>query len=293
VYPDQKPMGFHAELFEAPSDRLITPEVGSWAEDKYRLLRTYASLFATSMKAKWDVRVYIDLFAGPGKVRIEGTTRVVNSSPLIVLEIPDPFDRYIFCEENNRLLVALEDRVKALHPSKDVHFLQGDANQLTGRILGAMPPYGPRKRVLAFCFADPFKLRNLQFPAIRALAKRYMDFLILLPTGMDANRNWKRYVTPAETTVDLFLGTPEWRDEWKRAATKGTGVDVFLMDFYWQQMKKLGYRYGGVEDSVLVRSTEKHLPLYHLGFFSRHSLGQKFWNETRKYSQDQRPLFDR
>jgi hypothetical protein len=57
-------------------------------------------------------------------------------------------------------------------------------------------------------------------------------------------------------------------------------------------MKKLGYHYGGVESSVLVRSTEKKLPLYRLGFFSRHRLGDKFWKEARKYSQDQRPLFE-
>ncbi len=239
----------HTELSEATGDSLNTPEVGSWAEDKYRLLRNYATLFATSMKARWDMRIYIDLFAGPGKVRIQGTARVVKASPLIALEIPDPFDRYIFCEENSPCLAALKTRVATLHPSRDVHFLLGDTNRLAEKILEAMPPYGPRKRVLAFCFADPFKLQNLQFSTIRALAKRYMDFLVLLPTGMDANRNWQRYMNPSSTTVDLFVGTSEWRE-----------------------------------------ATEKNLPLYRLGFFSRHPLGQKFWDETRKYSQDQRDL---
>jgi three-Cys-motif partner protein len=244
------------------------------------------------MKARWDVRVYIDLFAGPGKVRIEGTTKVVDSSPLIVLKISDPFDRYIFCEKDPDLLAALETRVKTLHPSRDVHFLQGDANEFAGRILETMPPYGSRKKVLAFCFADPFKLRNLQFSTIHTLANRFVDFLILLPTGMDANRNWNRYMNPTNDTVDLFVGTSQWRDAWQQAIAKGSRVDVFLMDFYRQQMKKLGYHYGGVESSVLVRSTEKKLPLYRLGFFSRHRLGDKFWKEARKYSQDQRPLFE-
>jgi three-Cys-motif partner protein len=210
------------------------------------------------MKARWDVRVYIDLFAGPGKVRIEGTTKVVDSSPLIVLKISDPFDRYIFCEKDPDLLAALETRVKTLHPSRDVHFLQGDANEFAGRILETMPPYGSRKKVLAFCFADPFKLRNLQFSTIHTLANRFVDFLILLPTGMDANRNWNRYMNPTNDTVDLFVGTSQWRDAWQQAIAKGSRVDVFLMDFYRQQMKKLGYHYGGVESSVLVRSTEKN-----------------------------------
>jgi hypothetical protein len=37
-----------------PDDGLPTLEVGSWAEEKYNLLRHYASLFATSMKARWE-----------------------------------------------------------------------------------------------------------------------------------------------------------------------------------------------------------------------------------------------
>ncbi|MCI0417245.1 hypothetical protein L0222_31130, partial [bacterium] len=58
-----------------------------------------------------------------------------------------------------------------------------------------------------------------------------------------------------------------------------------------RQMRKLGYKYGGTQESVLIRSTEKKLRLYRLSFFSRHQRGEEFWNEARKYSEDQRNLF--
>jgi hypothetical protein len=46
-------------------DGLETPEVGSWGEDKYRLVRNYAQLFAQSMRGKWECLVYVDLRAFP------------------------------------------------------------------------------------------------------------------------------------------------------------------------------------------------------------------------------------
>jgi hypothetical protein len=49
-----------ANLPELKDDSLITPEVGAWAEDKYRLVGNYAAMFATSMKKKWECRIYID-----------------------------------------------------------------------------------------------------------------------------------------------------------------------------------------------------------------------------------------
>ena len=45
-------------------DGLPSPDVGGWAETKYRLLDLYDTLFSTGMKKKWDQRVYIDLLPG-------------------------------------------------------------------------------------------------------------------------------------------------------------------------------------------------------------------------------------
>lgn len=52
-------------------DGLKCPDVGSWAETKYRLLALYDELFSTGMKYKWDQRVYIDLYASAGYSRIK------------------------------------------------------------------------------------------------------------------------------------------------------------------------------------------------------------------------------
>jgi three-Cys-motif partner protein len=93
-------MGMASYALHAEDDGLTCPEVGAWAETKHRLLALYDELFSTGMKNKWDQRVYIDLYAGAGYSRIRGTKTILQGSPIIALTVPDPFDKYILCEES-------------------------------------------------------------------------------------------------------------------------------------------------------------------------------------------------
>ena len=68
-------------------DGLFVDRIGTWAERKHALIRQYAEMFASSMKTKWDCRVYIDLFCSSGLARIKGTNKVVKTSPLLALDI--------------------------------------------------------------------------------------------------------------------------------------------------------------------------------------------------------------
>lgn len=63
----------------APSsdDNLVCPEVGSWTEDKHRVVSLYTTMFSKGMKAKWDKRAYVELYAGAGYSRIRGTQKII------------------------------------------------------------------------------------------------------------------------------------------------------------------------------------------------------------------------
>jgi len=65
----------------AENDDLPCPDVGSWAETKYRLLALYDELFSTDMKYKWDQRVYIDLYAWAGYGCAKGTKKCLRVRP--------------------------------------------------------------------------------------------------------------------------------------------------------------------------------------------------------------------
>ena len=131
------------------------------------------------MKSKWQCRVYIDLFSGAGRAKLRESGKIVDGSPLVALGIDDPFDRYIFCEENATNMDALSKRVTAHYPGMDTHFVHGDANYSVDKILSLIPQHSANFKVLAFCFVDPFKIDNLKFETLRRLSAKYMDFLVL------------------------------------------------------------------------------------------------------------------
>ena len=77
------------------------------------------------MKDKWDQRVYLDLYAGAGYSRVQGTRNFMKASPIIALTVRHPFDKYIFCEGQEDLLDALKTRVKRIAPQANVAYVLG------------------------------------------------------------------------------------------------------------------------------------------------------------------------
>ena len=273
-------------------DGLVTPVVGDWAEEKYRLVACYAEIFATSMKQIWEERVYIDLFAGAGRARIRGTRRIIAAVPLRVLGLRWPFTRYIFSELDAAKITALKARLGHNTPSSAINFLPGDSNSNASRIASLVPTPTKARRVLSLCFADPYRLADLSFDTIRLIARnRLVDFLVLVPSGMDATRNRKLYLATNSHILDRFLGRPDWRDEWPSAEKAGQRFADFVVDQFGHSMRQIGYRYEGLQNAHLVTSTARRLPIYHLLMLSKHPLGGDFWEKCRKATQPQRKLF--
>jgi three-Cys-motif partner protein len=272
-------------------DGLITVEIGNWGEDKYRLLHLYAQIFSVSMTGKWDCRVYIDLFAGSGRSRIKGTNRIVAGSPLVALSVDPSFDRYVFCEKDPDMLSALEKRVARDYPAAKAQFLLGDANEVVMDILNKIPQHKKDFRVLSFCFVDPFNLKDLAFDTIDRLSTKFVDFMVLIATDMDAARNVATYLLPQNEVVERFLGVADWRSEWLAARSDGQSFSSYLMNRFSRQMEARRYIRVRVDETKLVRSTEKNLPLYRLALFARHPVAKRLWEQALKYSDPQRDLF--
>jgi len=272
-------------------DGLLTAPIGVWSKEKYNLVSYYASLFATSMMGKWDCRVYIDLFSGSGRGRIKHTSEIVLTSPLRAIEIPDQFDKYLFCDKDSECIKILKNRIDRDFPNVNAYYICGDSNNRVTEIFNLIPKPSHSFTVLTFCFVDPFALSNLKFKTIKALSRLYIDFLILIPSYMDAHRNLSRYLNPSSTNVENFIGLPGWRTLW-HSVRPGTKFGGFIADQFGNQMKSLGYTYSGLQDTVLVRDPRKNIPLYRLAFFCRNPLGVKFWNQSRKNTQAQISMFE-
>ncbi len=273
-------------------DGLITPEVGAWSKNKYKLLSLYSNLFATGMKHKREQRVFVDLYAGAGIARIKDSSELVMGSPLIGLTVEDPFDHYIFCDEDPYKIEALKTRARRFAPTLKAAYVVGDANETTERIGALIPSHSTGNRVLSLCIVDPYDI-SIRFSTIRKLAeKRLMDFLVLLAVYMDANRNYGNYVKPASTKVESFLGLPDWRNIWRKQEQASVLFPDFLATQFSTQMAGLGYLDQPLHKMKKVRSDEKNLPLYRLALFSRSERAYDFWDKVLKYSTSQRQLFE-
>jgi hypothetical protein len=55
-------------------------------------------------------------------------------------------------------------------------------------------------------FSRSISNAEFAFLTIEALAQRFMDFLVLIPSSMDANRNEQNYVQPRNKTLEKFVG---------------------------------------------------------------------------------------
>lgn len=279
-------MGLGSQNLRIEDDGLVCPVVRRWAETKYRLLALYDELFSTGMKNKWEQRVYIDLYAGAGYSHIQGTAIFLKGSPVLALTVACPFDKYIFCEEHGDLLKALKARTQRIAPEADVSYIAGRCDVNVDKIRATIPKPSPQNRVLCLCLVDPFDF-GMKFETLRRLSEVFMDFLVLLAIGMDANRNYDHYVEGNSTKIDEALGNTEWRGRWKTFGTRRSEFRQFLASEFSMSMELLGYLKQGTDRMKLVRSDEKNLPLYYLALFSRNSTAHRFWDDVLKYGTDQ------
>jgi three-Cys-motif partner protein len=246
--------------------------VGEWADnEKHEYLRRYVEA-TRQVRRKFADCGFVDLFAGPGKVRLRDTNEVCDGSPLIALKHEfAPFSKVVLCDLAAENVAALAHRT-APYPGR-VEILTGDANVLIEDIASHLPKAG-----LNLAFIDPFGLRPLNFATIRRLAEfERMDFIINFPTS-DIRRNQETYFAHGNDYIARMLGDLDWRE--KLPPTGDFGVRV--LDQFSARLASLGY--DGERTRDIVVSMGRGAELYRIVFASRHRLAAKIWNDITKHT---------
>jgi three-Cys-motif partner protein len=272
-------------IIPAENDSLYIDEVGAWAESKYKILGHYCNIFTAAIKNKWPKITYIDLFSGCGYSKIKESDKIILGSPLINLSLPNKFTNYIFCEESKEKYSALLKRIDKINCEySDIKILNGNCNKILDKIISLIPNSN-----LSFCFVDPYNI-EIEFQTIARLGEYKTDFLILLAIGMDAKRNFGYYIKEDNDRIDKLLNNKKWREKFL-VEYKQTNSDFtrFIATEFNLRMKEIGYEEP--ENFQPIRSTLKNLPLYHLAFYSKHPLGNKFWIQVKRYYDKQHSLF--
>lgn len=252
--------------------------VGRWAQDKYFYLGRYIDLFSTSMKDKWHGNLYyVDLFSGCGRCRIRTSGEEIDGSALLSLKVKYPFKKYFFIDKNPEALDSLKQRISSLPLAERVDLIQGDCNERVSEILRKIPA----QNTLCLTIIDPTGL-HIKFDTIKRLTEdRRVDLVITFPEGMAIKRNLERFLAQSHSVLDNFMGGREWRRMFtidKLIKLKVYERKKRFIELYRQKLKSIGYKETKSSDDILIRSSEKRLPLYYLLFASKHPLGHKFWS---------------
>ena len=141
-------MAEHDFLSGLKDDGHYTPTIKSHSLRKIQLHNYYLALFTTSMKESWPQRVYLGLYSGAGRAKVEKTGDIIETTAISAFRVRHPFTKYIFVDNDPRCIEALESRVAALPGKPDVTILLGDVDVAADEIIQAMPSYGPDRATL-------------------------------------------------------------------------------------------------------------------------------------------------
>lgn len=254
-----------------PDDGLPVQGVREWGADKHDRLRRY-------IDATWAARshflpagrggaAYIDLFAGPGRVRERGQKESHDGSPLIALgHTRAPFSRVVLCDLDPENIATLKARTAA-HAERTT-LIAGDSNERIDEVVSAIP-----RRGLNVAFIDPFAPSVLRWATFARLADfDRMDMIVNFPTGfIKRNFHTERF----RERIDAMLGD----DAWRREVTDASDCHQ-LIEQLRGRLATVGY--GRDQTRSLPITNTSNVVMFHLVFFSKHDLGDKIWNSIAK-----------
>jgi three-Cys-motif partner protein len=194
--PDPRP---NLVVERGPSDK----GVGSWVPtQKHRLLWEY--LYATrNAWKKWPSHVFIDPFAGPGRIQVEGEKTTREGGAVVAwraLADTAPFSQMLVGDLDPDRAHACAERLKAI--GKPASPFVGPADETIKSMVASIP-----SRSLCMAYIDPYNLELLSFSIIEELAKLKVDLAINFST-MDLQRNLELEFDlrppPDEGAVDAY-----------------------------------------------------------------------------------------
>ena len=267
--------GLPGERYELdPDDSLPREVVRFWAKEKYERVRRYVDIScAVRRKFIGDRKggaTFIDLFCGPGRVRIEDTEEVVPGSPVLAwnesVRGESPFSGVYIADLQNSLVDAAAARLTAAGAPlvRDC----GRAVETVERVVAALGPFG-----LHFAFLDPFNLRALPFAVLDRLSTlERMDILVHVSI-QDLQRNLRRYIKATPSPFDDFA--PGWRQH-VNVEQHDDLVRGQIMHHWISLLANCGMTTARSFERV---EGEKRQPLYWLGFAARHERAVEFWEK--------------
>jgi three-Cys-motif partner protein len=272
----------------AQDDNLPTREVGPWTVDKLWWWNRYIEITTTAMVGKpaWpNGLVYVDLFAGPGVLKLKSSGQRVPGSPILAARAPKPFSQILLAEIDRSSADACRSRLEQLGIADRATVFCGDCNDQVSAIRQQIPSGS-----LTLAFVDPPGLHADFETIVELTSGRSVDLLILVADFMDIVRNVEVYAGQTKSRLDDVLGKgSDWRKAWSELPNHSADdVTKLFLDLYKRQLRsRLKYTYFGSE----VLRLPKGAPLYRILYATRDQRGLDFWEKSTSKERGGNRLF--
>ncbi|MFO0838039.1 MAG: three-Cys-motif partner protein TcmP [Phycisphaerae bacterium] len=274
---------------------------GEWTREKLERVRkylcAYTRIFTVNPRARFYRTIYVDAFAGTGRVDIRSQSdspgvfapadtdavAFLQGSAQIALEVEPPFDSYLFVEKSSKHVGALQE-LRDQFPARRsaIEIIPNDANITLQRWCEKTDWRSHR----AVVFLDPYGMQ-VDWNTIKAIAAtRAIDLWFLFPLGVAVMRLLTNSGPPPKPWADALsriFGDESWRDAFYPAVKEATlfGTEnIERRDVAWEKLKtyfigRLRSVFAGVADNPLQLCKQSNSPIYLLCFAAGNSRGAR------------------
>lgn len=249
---------------------------GDWTRAKLDILEKYLDAYTTALKNQPFQLIYIDAFAGTGRVALssgeqEGRRFLSGSAERAVQVGDKPFDKLIFVEKDANRCEKLEG-LCAAHSCRKVEIVNQDANAFLGNFQADW------RRWRGVLFLDPFATQ-VEWATIERVARlRALDTWILFPASAiarmlpksqqpdDISKAWVNRLSSVyggDSWRGLYKESPQGELFGDKAWIREPGVE-YLLKIYKDRLAELfGKRF--LPTSRMLRNS-KDSPLFEFLF---------------------------
>ena len=253
------------------------------SEDKDHCAYYYADIVSSAMAGKFPAVVWVELFAGPGRLWVEPRNSYVDGSPVRAVNVRRPFDLYVFNDLDPQCVAALDPRVRRPSDGR-VQVLNDDANSqaITSYLMSHIP-----KTALVVLYGDPAGL-DLHFETLSRLAGHFphVDLLLNFPVkqiirtlrGEAARAARPGQTVPADVRkAAAVLGHPTPMDLIASGTNRTWGPTI--RQWFENRLRGIGYACLEME---AIKLHQRNVAIYDLMIASRESLAVRFFREAIK-----------
>ena len=273
---------------------------GDWTQEKLGILEAYLDAYTTALKKKPFHLVYVDAFAGTGRIMRESGPgyetdehdgwRFIAGSAERALRVSDrQFDRLVFVEKDPGRYEQLRELCDH-HRDRNTHPLRDDANAFLCSL--GQREYRNWRGVL---FVDPFGAQLAWSTVQRVAQLERLDMWLLFPVGA-IGRMLPRSSNPDEVQpkwverLNTVFGGDHWRELYSPAPQqslfgdemieRAPGVDGLLNIYKDQLQEAFGRRLLRASRTL---KNSKNSPLFEFIFCAGHPKGARIAKKIAKH----------